>query len=69
MTSRSRTTEDVKEDALSSIRDGLAALTEVPGAALAGEQHEKLVDAVDNVQALETELANEVDQLRDRGDD
>lgn len=63
------TDADVRERALADLRDALAALHDVPAAALAGEQHEQLVDAVDNVQALETALANEIDQLGERGDD
>lgn len=60
---------DVKEKALADLRDSLVGLREVPAAALAGDQHELLVDAIDNVQALETALTHETEQLRDGGDD
>ncbi|WP_135822988.1 hypothetical protein [Halostella litorea] len=59
------TDADVTERAQSKVRDALAALNEVSAAALGGDQHDRLLDAVENTEALETALTNELDQQRE----
>ncbi len=56
---------DCTEKALGDVRDALASLQQVPAAALAGDQHEQLRDAVENVQALEKALTNEMEQKQE----
>jgi len=55
---------DVTERAQANIRDALASLEKVPGAALAGDQHEQLLAAVESTEALEKGLTNEAEQQR-----
>jgi hypothetical protein len=57
--------EDIIERALANVRDALASLEKVPGAALAGDQHEQLLEAVENTEALEKALTNEAEQQRE----
>lgn len=60
---------ELKEEALSGAREALAGLEKIPGAALAGDQHDQLLEAVENTEALEKALANELDQLQERDRD
>lgn len=60
---------EVREEGLSGVRDALAGLNKVPAAALSGDQHDQLLGALEDVEALEGSLSNEVEQLRERDDD
>lgn len=57
--------QEMKEKSLATVRDALAALEELPAAGLDGTKHERFSDTIDVLRALENELTNEVDQLRD----
>ena len=58
-------TDSPREQALADVRDALAALNSVPAAGLDEMKHGQLREAVDNVEALERSLTNEVEQRED----
>ncbi len=60
---------DCTEKALGDVRSALASLEQVPAAALAGDQHEQLRDAAENVQALEKALTNKLEQKQEPRED
>lgn len=59
---------ECREQALSNVRDAIAALQDVPAPALDTEKHSQLQSAGDYLQSLERALTNEVDQLREGND-
>ncbi|GGN84436.1 hypothetical protein [Haloarcula pellucida] len=59
---------ECREQALSNVRDAVAALQQVPAPALDAEKHDLLQEADDNLRSLERALTNEVDQLRESND-
>jgi len=56
---------ETREQALSNVRDALAAVNHVPAAALDTEKHATVSEIADNLQALESALQNEVEQQRE----
>lgn len=56
---------EVREEALARVRDALAPLQEVPAVGLDAEKHETLRELSDSLSSLESELTNEVSQMRD----
>jgi len=58
---------EVREQALSNVRDALAALQHVPAAGLDESKHETVRELTEGATSLERALANEVEQMR--GDD
>lgn len=65
MTDKTLTELETRKQALSNVRDALAAVNRVPAAALDGEKHETVSEVADNLQALESALQNEVEQQRE----
>lgn len=61
------TEQTPREQALASTRDALAALHEIPVAGVDQQKAETILAVVEDVQALEQQLTNEVEQQR--GDD
>lgn len=56
---------EVREEALSNVRDALASLQRVPAAGLDESKHETIRELTDGAASLERSLSNEVDQMRD----
>jgi hypothetical protein len=57
------------EEALASVRESLAAIQDVPAAALDTEKHERLLQVDGDLRSLEKGLTNEVEQLREQDGD
>ena len=58
---------EIREQSLAKTRDALAALQQIPAAALDETKHETVSEMVDTARSLERELQNETEQMR--GDD
>jgi len=59
---------EVRETALASIRDAVAALQDVPAVGLDAEKHDRLTDSTDDLLSLERQLTNEISQIRENED-
>jgi hypothetical protein len=58
------------DEAKQCVRDALARVEQVPAAGLSGQQqHEMLLEAIDNLQALEQELTNQTSQTDEDDED
>lgn len=59
-----------KQEALSNVRDGLAALSKVPAAGLSGRQQlSQLTEVLETAKSLERALSNELDQQQHHSDE
>ncbi|WP_075936379.1 hypothetical protein [Halosegnis longus] len=56
--------DDTTERALAVTREALANVTQIPAAALSGDQHAAVSEVAETLGALEKELTNEAEQQR-----
>ena len=67
MTEKPLSDLEVREQSLAKTREALAALQQIPAAALDETKYETVSEMVGNARSLERELQNETEQMR--GDD
>jgi hypothetical protein len=58
---------ECREEALSGVRDAIAALQGVPAVGLDAEKHETIRDSTSDLQGIERALTHEVTQMKDNG--